>query len=279
MCYVTNRLCFQAFTSCPERNVDTMKEKLLEVLSYLSRQNTWKTASEISITVGYSVRSVKAYISEINQSYPNLISTSRKGYLLADFEQAVLLLNKTDNQIPQTPEGRKAYIMQKLLIENQIIGLDDLANDLCISPLTLNNEIAKFKKELIVFDLVSHTKNNQIWIEGNEKNKKKMISHMIYENTKDFCCNMDSIQIYLPNFDLRIVRQIVTSSIMEHHFFIDDFSLKIFVTRQGYIKKISLVSLRASNVQRLKDTDEINQYRTHYNNYNNGNILIGFTQL
>jgi len=39
--------------------------------------------------------------------------------------------------------------------------------------------------------------------------------------------------------------------------FIDDFALKIFVTRQGYIKKISLVSLRASNVQKLKETDEI----------------------
>lgn len=210
-----------------------MKEKLLEVLSFLSRQNDWKTASEISIAVGYSVRSVKTYISEINQSYQNLITTSRNGYILADRELATLILNKVDNQIPQTPEGRKAYIMQKLLIENQVMDLDDLANELCISPLTLNNEIAKFKKELIAFDLVSHTKNNQIWIEGNEKNKKKMISHMIYENTKDFCCNMDSIQIYLPNFDLRIVRQIVTSSIMEHHFFIDDFSLLNFILHIG----------------------------------------------
>ncbi len=41
--------------------------------------------------------------------------------------------------------------------------------------------------------------------------------------------------------------------------YIDDYSLKIFTTKHGYIKKISLVSLRASNIQKLKDTDEIVQ--------------------
>jgi len=50
-----------------------------------------------------------------------------------------------------------------------------------ITPETVNDEvnsllkIAKFKKELIAFDLVSHTKNNQIWIERNEDFKKKVL--------------------------------------------------------------------------------------------------------
>lgn len=210
-----------------------MKKKLYEVLAFLSKQTDWKTASEISIATGYSVRSLKNYITELNCSYPNLILTSRNGFLLSDREQAFLLLNTPEGEIPQTPESRKAYIMQKLLIENLTKDLDELANELCISPLTLNNEIAKFKKELIPFDLVAHIKNNKIRIEGNERNKKKMISHMIYENTKDFCCNMDAIQVYLPNIDLRIVRHIVTSTIMEYHYFIDDFSLLNFVLHIG----------------------------------------------
>lgn len=210
-----------------------MKKKLYDVLFYLSKQTIWKTASEISVATGYSVRSLKNYVSELNSSYPNLILTSRNGYLLSDKEQAYLLLNSSHEEIPQTPEGRKAYIMQKLLIENLTKDLDELSSELCISPLTLANEIAKFKKELIPFDLISHTKNNKIWIEGTEKNKKKMISHMIYENTRDFCCNVDSIQIFLPNFDLRIIRHIVTSTIMEFHYFIDDFSLLHFILHIG----------------------------------------------
>ena len=210
-----------------------MKEKALDVLSYLNNQADWTTASEISLAVGASVRSVKSYVAELNAACPELIASSRKGFLLEHREKAFQLLNEQDTAIPQTPEGRKSYIMQKLLIENQTYDLDTLADELCISPLTLNNEIARFKKELIPYDLVFHTKNNQIWIEGIEKNKKKMISHMIYENTKDFCCNIDMIQNYLPEFDLRIVRQIVTTKIMAHHFFIDDFSLLNFILHIG----------------------------------------------
>lgn len=210
-----------------------MKKKLLDVLSYLYRQNSWTTASEIAIAAGCSIRSVKTYIAELNISHPDFIASSKKGFLLSDREMASDLLKNEDEQIPQTAEGRKSFIMQRLLIENRRMNLDVLAAELCISPLTLNNEIAKFKKELIPFDLVSHTKNNEIWIEGNEKNKKKMISHMIYENTRDFCCNMDAIQSYLPDFDLRIIRQITTESIRQNHYFIDDFSVLNFVLHIG----------------------------------------------
>jgi len=40
---------------------------------------------------------------------------------------------------------------------------------------------------------------------------------------------------------------------------IQDYNLKLFLTRQGYLKKIPLVSLRASSEHRLKDGDEIIQ--------------------
>lgn len=40
---------------------------------------------------------------------------------------------------------------------------------------------------------------------------------------------------------------------------IDDYALKIFLTDQGYLKKISLVSLRSSSDQKLKEDDKIIQ--------------------
>jgi DNA gyrase subunit A len=40
---------------------------------------------------------------------------------------------------------------------------------------------------------------------------------------------------------------------------IEDFNLKLFITEHGYIKKVSLVSLRASNAHKLKDDDQIVQ--------------------
>lgn len=220
-------------TACRKGMHHIMKEKQLKVLSYLNHLDDWATAAEIAIAVECSARSVKTYIADLNAACPNLITASRKGFLLADKTQAFQLLNEVDEAIPQTQEGRKAYIVQKLLIKNQRTDLDLLAAELCISPLTLNNEIAKFKKELISFNLVFRTKNNQVWIEGTEKNKKKLISHIIYDSTKDFCSNMDSIQRYLPNINLRIIRQIVNDSLRHNHYYVDDFSLLNFILHTG----------------------------------------------
>jgi len=41
--------------------------------------------------------------------------------------------------------------------------------------------------------------------------------------------------------------------------FIDDYSLKVFLTKQNYFKKISLVSLRGASEQNVKEDDEILQ--------------------
>lgn len=47
--------------------------------------------------------------------------------------------------------------------------------------------------------------------------------------------------------------------VFENDDFIDDFNLKVFLTKEGYFKKISLVSLRTAGNQKLKDDDDIVQ--------------------
>ncbi len=39
--------------------------------------------------------------------------------------------------------------------------------------------------------------------------------------------------------------------------FVEDYNLKIFLTRDGYLKKVSAVSLRSASAQKLKENDEI----------------------
>lgn len=53
--------------------------------------------------------------------------------------------------------------------------------------------------------------------------------------------------------------------------FIDDYNLKIFLTRDGYLKKISHVSLRGSSEQKLKEDDEIVQ---EIDSVNKSEILV-----
>ncbi|OOB77082.1 MAG: topoisomerase IV [Epulopiscium sp. Nuni2H_MBin003] len=54
----------------------------------------------------------------------------------------------------------------------------------------------------------------------------------------------------------QIVTKVNTIDLTEHHL-ITDYKLKIFLTKGQYFKKVSLVSLRSSGEQRLKENDEI----------------------
>ncbi len=129
-----------------------MQEKELKILNYLKDQTSCVTASNIADNLGFSIRSVKTYISNINTNYPNLILSSREGYLIQDKERLANILNNfTNNDIPQSSKNRQAYILKLLLLQQQTKNLDELADELCISPVTLMNEISKIKAELKKF--------------------------------------------------------------------------------------------------------------------------------
>jgi len=210
-----------------------IRDKEYQVLKFLGGQNKWSTAILIARALNCSVRSTKTYISNINSEYPALILSSREGYIVSDKKKLFDIINNEPDDIPQSAEGRKAYILKVLLLEQQTKNLDELADELCISPITLANEIAKIKSELGKFDLVFRTKNNNASIAGLEKNKKKMISHLIYEETKDYFSSLELAQTYIPDFDLKIIKHVVTDTLLSNHYFMDDFSLSNFVYHIG----------------------------------------------
>ncbi len=217
-----------------------MQEKEIQVLNYLKNQTDWCTAANISVNLNYSIRSIKTYISYINANYPELVLSSRKGFLIRDKERLYSLLNASASHIPQTAQSRQAYILKLLLLRQQTKDLNELAEELCISPVTLTNEISIIKGELTKFDLVFRTKNNCAYIDGLEKNKKKMISHLIYSETKDNFSSLELIQTYLPNLDMKIIKHIITDKLLSNHYFIDDFSLTNFILHVGITMERSL---------------------------------------
>ena len=207
-----------------------MKTNEIKLLEYLGHQDDWVTSTKISYDLSFSRRTIQYCVKSINEEYPNLITSSRNGFKIVSKQQlSSILSNSQVIDIPQTEADRKTLILKSLLFSNESKDLDELAQELFISSSTLNNELIKIKLELSEFDLIFKTKSNVASIEGLEKNKKKMISSLIYKDTKDNFMNLDSMQKYLPMFDLHRVKRIVTESLKNFEYFIDDFSLLNFV--------------------------------------------------
>ena len=201
-------------------------DKELAILKFLSSQENWVTSFSMSVFLDISVRTIKSYISNINSKFPNLIQSSRKGYIVRDKKLLARVINSIKTSYcPQTVEDRKKYILRKLLLETNFYDFDILAKELLISPLTLTNELKNLKRELADFELKIKAKNNMVFIDGHEDNKKKLVSKLIYEDTKDSFLSIKIMQNYLPHFDLTKIKQIVSDTLRKHKYFMDEFSL------------------------------------------------------
>ena len=203
-----------------------MKKKELAIIKLLSGQENWITSFAMSALLNISVRSIKSYIRDINSENPNLIESSREGFLIKDKGRLTsLFAQQKVTAVPQNSQERKRYILRKLLLEAEQCNLDVLADELFISPVTLMNEIPKIKTELSDYDLTIRSRNSRISIEGLALNKKKLISKLIYEDSGNVFLSIQSMQRYFPNYDLAAVKHIAADALHTYQHFMDDFSI------------------------------------------------------
>lgn len=230
-----------------------MEQKQAALLQFLShRQNEWTTAAALSVELNISVRSVKNYICRLNDETPGLIASSSKGFQLQDREKAAALSTDNKSVTIQTPEQRRSFVLRRLLIEDGSCSLDDIAAELFVSPVTLERELRQMKPYLKDYNLSMQIRKGDISILGGERDKKRLVSALIYEETKNFFTNMEMVNDYFPEIDLSLIRQTVERVLNEHQCFLNDYSisnliLHIAITLQRNIRGLSTQEEEPSN--------------------------------
>ena len=197
-------------------------EKLIRLL--LETQPS--TAQALAERMGVSVRSIKNYVHEINSEASETVLSSRDGYRL-DVEKAKALLDEKTDNIPQTSRERVIYILNQLLNHhnNETVNLYDLSDEMYISMSTLKNELQKVKRKLARFDLKLITRGDDVSISGLEKNKRKMLSSILYDESNVNFLNLQATQNAFSNIDIEFIKNTVLQTFDEYHYFINDYSL------------------------------------------------------
>ena len=159
--------------------------------------------------------------------------------ILLDIDKAIKIVRETEDDsmvIPNLMKGFKITEVQAEYVAE--IKLRNLNKDYILKRIA---EIETLKKELeeLKSTLESKTKINKLI-----EKQLKQIAKKYGSDRKTEIITADEI------------KDIVEEEI------IDNYSVKLFRTQHGYLKKISLVSLRTSGEQRLKDDDTTVSY-TH----------------
>ena len=123
--------------------MNPIHEKLIKLLLNNSGPVTSRHLSQM---MGISVRSVKTYISQINQEVGNnVIVGGNQGYSINTKRVSGLL--KKEDDIPQTFDERRDFIIREFLLKHSSsLEIEDICSRLCVSESTLRADVGKINR-------------------------------------------------------------------------------------------------------------------------------------
>ncbi|MDL2248139.1 topoisomerase IV [Tyzzerella sp. OttesenSCG-928-J15] len=171
---------------------------------------------------------------ERNKEKLHLLSGLAK--ILVDIDRAIAIIRGTEQDSKVIPNLMAGFDIDKLQAEYIAeIRLRNLNKEYLLNKV---NEKEKLEKEIAELEETL----------GSEKKINAIITNQLKQVGKKY--GKDRLTEIVYEDEIEEIPDDV---------FIEDYSLKIFVTRQNYFKKISLISLRSSSEQNVKEDDEIIQ--------------------
>lgn len=219
-----------------------------ELLKLMLDNNRTMTSQQIALLLDVSVRSVKTYITTINSNANAKIILSDKAGYAINGQLAKIYLAKKENDIPQSSEERINYIIRLFLFDhNDFINVNDLCETIFISLTTLKGDIARLNKVYEWLNVQIVLEKECLRLEGNEKNIRKFISQVIYEELGSDYINLNRIISEFSEIDVRMIEKIIRSAIMTRNYIINDIAM------------VNLVIHIAVIVDRLIDRKYLNE--------------------
>lgn len=200
-------------------------KKTTALIKLLESQNKWLSCATIAEQLDLSPRQVRYIISKINETGQHIVS-SEKGYKLNGLS---ISLHEEHQDFPINYEERKKYIYRQLVIKNEIMDIDDLADSFGISSITFRNEMEKWKKELKNYNIHLKIKQGKLYSVAKENDRKDFALNIIRNELDQTSFSTENVQQYFKHVNLSDIRQIVLGIFNKHQCYVDHYSLLTYI--------------------------------------------------
>ncbi|BCA84687.1 transcriptional antiterminator [Enterococcus saigonensis] len=202
-----------------------MKEKQKALIHYLVCADRAVSSTVLAKALNISPRTVKNYVKEINTLQSATISASNHGYSINQKAAHQLLAQEKDQEeVPDTFEKRVFYYITALLIHHQTLNIFDLEEDLFISASTIRADIRKMNKNFGSKKLRFTVRNDYLEVVGEEKEKRKLVSLLIFAEMPDKYLDLTRLKKHFPPADVGIITTIIQEVTHETKYCFNDFS-------------------------------------------------------
>lgn len=129
--------------------------------------------------------------------------------------------------MPDLPEERMKYLIKRLLLANDHVKLDDLADELHISRSTIQNDIRGVKEILNSYGIILESRPNYgMKISGNELKLRFCMSEYIFDRSEKSDIDIFNSQLpWLIKENLNGIWKIILEQISEHNITLSDIAV------------------------------------------------------
>ncbi len=212
-----------------------MNERRNRILTALKHSQEWMTGKEIARIFGVSDRTIRSDIEKINSYYEQEVieANRRKGYRIKNIENTPWQ-DKEKLAIPQSPKERAYYILYQILFQKTELNLYQLQEELYVSDCTIENDLKEIRTILIPYDqLTLNKKKNLIWLDGEEKEKRRLFKGLLRQETNGNFLNLDSIAEYYKDFDLIEIADLFNQIIGKYNYKIQGTTIVMLMIHIG----------------------------------------------
>lgn len=185
-----------------------------DVIQYLNQHGNVQAIEDMAAFFSVTPRTIRNHLRSVQDAYPACLQVGRgQVKLLKQIPEE----SSPSAQVPSSQQERSRYILRALLSRSEPMDLDELAASLFISEVTLQNEVKLIRHEIAEYHLSLRTKNNTLFISGSEKDKKRLMIHLIYNEAQHTLVSMETLHAIFPRYDIQKIRSDILACLNSQH--------------------------------------------------------------
>ena len=206
------------------------------IMTIMNNQKDWIVGKDLAKLLNVSDRTIRNDIAAINEFYADTMieSNIRKGYRIQG-EKVKRFTEETKKEIPETGEERR-WLILKTLVEHNQVNIYQLADQMCISEFSLENDMNKIRKLLDNYQgLKVIRQSNMLHLSGEEREKRHLYEELISYKISGNLWNLNKVAENFMRFDLLKVKELLKDIFEEFHYQMNEVRIPTLLIHVGVI--------------------------------------------
>lgn len=206
------------------------------IMTIMNNQKDWIVGKDLAKLLNVSDRTIRNDIAAINEFYADTMieSNIRKGYRIQG-EKVKRFTEETKKEIPETGEERR-WLILKTLVEHNQVNIYQLADQMCISEFSLENDMNKIRKLLDNYQgLKIIRQSNMLQLSGEEREKRHLYEELISYKISGNLWNLNKVAENFMRFDLLKVKELLKDIFEEFHYQMNEVRIPTLLIHVGVI--------------------------------------------